>query len=54
LEIVSGVIGKLKEAVRPFTQEILDKLFQLWQSSNEKNTTMVKAALLQVVSSLVS
>lgn len=54
LEIVAIVIEKLQEAVRPYTQEILDKVFQLWNATNEKSTFMVKAGVIQIVSSLIA
>jgi hypothetical protein len=53
LEIVSIVIEKLQEAVRPYTQAILDKVFELWNSTNAKSSFMVKACVIQIISSLV-
>jgi len=55
LEIISTVISKLKEAVRPFTQDILNKVFLIWQKEEESGTgAMVKSAVIEIIASLIA
>lgn len=53
LKLISSIITKVKEAIRPHMQDILNKVYRLWDDSSQKNITLIQAACIKIVSALI-
>jgi hypothetical protein len=53
LKVVSAIIMKVREAIRPHTQPILDKASKLWDDSKRSNNSYLMAAVIKIVTTLV-
>jgi hypothetical protein len=53
LKLVAAIIMKVREAIRPHTQGILDKASLLWEDSKRKNNSYLMAGVIQIVTNLV-
>jgi hypothetical protein len=53
LKVVSAIIMKVKEAIRPHTQAILDKASHLWEDSKRATNSYLMAGVIKIITTLI-